>query len=97
MCVMSAVTDHYQREWPVYRPPEITPLGPFVFDPSKLKITITAEQWAEYQRLKRAAAEIDAVTGQPDCVKPGVNEWEEACVKLVASQEGNDPSTEAKA
>lgn len=94
MCVMSAVTDHYQREWPVYQPPINPVFNPSIWQP---KITITAEQWAEYQRLKRAAAEIDAVTGQPDCVKPGVNEWEEACVKLVASQEGNDPSTEAKA
>lgn len=72
MCVVSAVTDFYQREWgspwvdPGYKPPIVAPV----------KI-ITDEQWEEYQRLKRAAEEIDKKTSQPDCIKPDLAEWEQ--------------------
>lgn len=91
MCVMSAVTDHYQQQWPVVRPEDLNIFKSYpIFELPK--ITITPQQWAEYMRLKQAAADIDRVTGQPDCVKPGVDKWEEACVKLVEGQTGNSAS-----
>jgi len=80
MCVVSMITDHYREQWPMpgmYYMPE--PVG----YPTMTKIvdftppiTITVEQWNEYRELKRKAEEYDARTGQPDCVKPGVEEWE---------------------
>jgi hypothetical protein len=45
-------------------------------DPSPLRI-ISEEEWLEYLRLKKKAAEYDARTNQPDCVKPDVDEWEQ--------------------
>ncbi len=90
MCTVSAVTDFYQERWPInpglFLPPAyVPPIAPnSIFFP---KITISAEQWTEYQRLKAMAAEIDAKTGQPDCVKPGVDEWEQKMVQLI--QQGN--------
>jgi hypothetical protein len=77
MCVVSAVTDHYQREWGA---PWVSPINhnaPVIdFDPNKVGTYITAEQWREYQRLKKAAEEIDQKTKQPDCIKPDLAEWE---------------------
>lgn len=72
MCVASAVTDHYQREWgrPWIAPPPVFPSMP-----TSVRI-ITEEQWLEYQRLKKAAEEIDDKTNQPHCIKPGLAEWE---------------------
>ncbi len=73
MCVVSAVTDHYQREWgnPWYIPPH----PPFPgYTPSQR--IISEQDWQEYQRLKRAALEIDQKTSQPDCIKPDLAEWE---------------------
>jgi hypothetical protein len=45
-------------------------------DPPAIRM-ITAEQWLEYQELKRKAAEYDRITSQPDCVKPDVDAWEQ--------------------
>lgn len=89
MCTMSAVTDFYRGKWtidpslffPTYVPPMAPDLNSILFP----KITVTAEQWAEYQWLKAMAAEIDAKTGQPDCVKPGVDEWEAAVQNSISS------------
>lgn len=78
MCVVSAVTDHYQQKWPVQLPS--WPLQPST--PLPIRIISEAE-WQEYQDLKRKAAEIDSKTGQPDCVKPGVAEWEAEIEKIV--------------
>jgi hypothetical protein len=41
-------------------------------------INITQAQWDEYQALKRKMEEYDKKTGQPDCVKPEVADWEKA-------------------
>lgn len=78
MCVVSAVTDHYQQKWgnPWTQPvdwlnPNIQP-----FKPSPSFKFISEEEWQEYQRLKRAAQEIDEKTSQPDCIKPELEEWE---------------------
>jgi hypothetical protein len=38
---------------------------------------ISEEEWMEYLRLKAKAAEYDARTNQPDCVKPDVDAWEQ--------------------
>jgi hypothetical protein len=74
MCVVSMVTDHYREKWPVIPlHPCGLPVGPLL--PMKF---ITAEEWEEYQELKRKAAEYDAITNQPDCAKEGVAEWEKA-------------------
>lgn len=45
--------------------------------------TITSEQWAEYQELKRRMEAYDAQTNQPDCVKPEVATWEAVVAQLV--------------
>lgn len=85
MCAVSAITDHYRDKWPLiplepidkpwHGKVEIVPLP---FRPLELKpgVYITAEQWEEYQTLKRKMEEYDARTNQPDCVKPEVAEWE---------------------
>lgn len=73
MCAVSAITDHYRDKWPVWQPNTIQ-TAPLVI-PS---INISLVQWQEYQALKRKMEEYDAKTGQPDCVKPEVAEWEEA-------------------
>lgn len=86
MCAVSAVTDYYRDKWPLIpmepidKPwsggititPNPMPL-PYTLDPG---VWITAEQWKEYQELKRRMEEYDAKTNQPDCVKPEVAEWE---------------------
>jgi hypothetical protein len=60
----------------------VKPFTPEDFDKIWDKLTqkptrvITEAEWQEYQRLKRNAMEIDVLTGQPDCVKPDVDEWE---------------------
>lgn len=62
MCIVSAVTDDYMKRWP---------------EPNMGGMWITFDQWQEYQRLKRNAEELDRILGQPDCVKDGVDEWEQ--------------------
>lgn len=59
MCIMSAVTDHYQGLWP-------NPGG----------ANISWAEYTEYMRLKKMAEELDQKLNQPDCVKPGVEDWE---------------------
>lgn len=78
MCVVSAVSDWQHQKWevpkqfPEWKPNIPTPkLDEFI---KNLK-TITQEEYNEYQRLKKNAAEIDAKTNQPDC--------QEAWKKLV--------------
>lgn len=76
MCAVSAVTDHYRDKWfgPITFPQTpAEPFQPFVLKPG---VTITQEQYDEYQELKRRMAEYDAKTNQPDCVKPEVAEME---------------------
>lgn len=73
MCVASAVTDHFQKEWG-------TPWAAPTFR------VITEAQWAEYQRLKKAAEEIDEKTHQPNCIKPGLEEWESRMKEYVTSK-----------
>ena len=78
MCAVSAVTDYYRDKWfepglPIWPAPQPQPYQPFVL---KSDVTITQEQWNEYQELKRRMAEYDAQTNQPDCVKPEVAEME---------------------
>ena len=46
-------------------------------------IKITQAQWDEYQELKRKAAEYDKRTGQPDCVKPELDDWEKAMEEFL--------------
>ncbi len=84
MCVVSMVTDHYMLRWPMMPPPPPaiypgTQVAPFVVP----AVTITREQWDEYQALKRKAAEYDQRTGQPDCEKPGVSEWEKRVEEIL--------------
>lgn len=92
MCVYSMVTDHFRDMWtPGWKPGEPYPtLVPSPFPPTTIgpwttpwsapdepkTVEITLEEYEEYRRLKRNAEELDAVTGQPDCVKPEVAEWE---------------------
>jgi hypothetical protein len=60
MCAVSAITDHFRDKWPQ----------------QQHFIHITQAQWNEYQELKKKMIEYDARTGQPDCAKPEVAEWE---------------------
>lgn len=81
MCAVSAVTDYYRDKWigpliPSTLFPDPTFYPPMPAITLKPGVTITAEQWAEYQELKRRMEEYDAKTGQPDCIKPEVAEWE---------------------
>lgn len=79
MCAVSMVTDYYREvRWPV----PLYPQEPFDFT----KITITHEQWEEYQELKRRAEKYDQDTNQPDCVKPEVQEWEDTIVRVLKQQ-----------
>lgn len=80
MCAYSMVVDHARQNWgtpwlPNPYTPQVSP-GQY----------ITAEQWAEYLRLKAAAEAQDAADDAPDCVKPDALEWEqrmEAYLKKV--------------
>jgi hypothetical protein len=83
MCAVSAVTDYYRDKWfeqvpsfpvPYYVLP--APSYPSPYFTLKPGVTITVEQWDEYQKLKRVMEEYDARTGQPDCIKPEVAQWE---------------------
>jgi len=67
MCAVSMISDYYRDKWPTI---------------SSL-IQITQAQWDEYQELKRKAMEYDKRTGQPDCVKPEVEEWENKIVEVL--------------
>ena len=87
MCAASMVTDYYRDKWPV------SPMYPETpeYDWSKIEIQplkttmvqITMEQWLEYLELKRRMEEYDAKTGQPECIKPEVAEWEEVIVRVL--------------
>lgn len=68
MCAVSAVTDVYRDKWPIPTFPQ-QPVLPF-------PIQISWEDWLHYQVLKKRMEEYDAITHQPDCVKPEVAEWE---------------------
>lgn len=63
MCAVSMITDYYQQKWPSL---------------IMSTIQITQAQWNEYQDLKKKMEEYDKQTGQPDCAKPGVADWEKA-------------------
>ena len=79
MCAVSAVTDYYRTKWPLPDYTNIIPMIPV----DVTKITITPEQWAEYLELKRRMEEYDTATGQPDCIKPEVAEWEKEIQKII--------------
>lgn len=85
MCVASAVTDYYRDKWfttlPLI-PPQPVSITPdmFVLKPG---ITITPEQWEDYQNLKRIAEGYDTDTDQPECIKPDVAVWEGIVKTLV--------------
>lgn len=87
MCAVSAITDYYREKWPLL---EVKPFYGIMpkgwLDPKP--ITITLEQWQEYQELKKRMEEYDKATGQPDCVKPGVSAWG-AEIKKIVQQEIN--------
>lgn len=70
MCTVSAVTDHYYKSWPSTTA-------------DWTKVTISYEEWAEYQRLKQNALEIDKITKQPDCIKPELKQWEETIERIL--------------
>jgi hypothetical protein len=92
MCAVSAVTDYYRDKWPLvdytYPQPGDWTNTPVVWPNSMPKevtpitINITLEQWREYQELKRRMEEYDTKTGQPDCIKPEVAEWESNCASV---------------
>lgn len=79
MCAVSAVTDYYRDKWPVM-PLQLPIPGVYHVNPQQVVlkpgVMVTVEQWAEYQELKRRMEAYDAQTGQPDCIKPEVAEWE---------------------
>jgi hypothetical protein len=83
---MSAVTDYYKDKWtttpvPMQFPTEFINITPIV--PTKTGYYITAEQWQEYQDLKKLAQDYDNRTGQPHCEKPDIQEWEAVIVKVL--------------
>jgi hypothetical protein len=87
MCAVSAVTDYYREKWPInipgypdYTLPEPPPFAPLAPLDGRW---ITAAEWAEYQELKHRMEEYDAKTGQPDCIKPEVKEWEKIVVDVL--------------
>lgn len=91
MCAVSAVTDYYRDKWfqpaPLpYIPPPVV-IEPVPYNPNsftlKPGVTITKEQWDEYQELKRRMEEYDAETEQPDCIKPEVAVWEKLAKSIV--------------
>jgi hypothetical protein len=59
------ITDHYRDKW-----------NPFRIETDTDLIQITRAQWEEYRALKHKMEEYDRKTGQPDCVKPEVEDWE---------------------
>jgi hypothetical protein len=88
MCAVSMITDHYRGQWPMNPPTQ----GLSIFN-IPAGFTITPEQWAEYQALKRKAQEYDARTNQPDCAKPDVEEWEARVEAYLQKREvRNGPS-----
>jgi hypothetical protein len=104
MCAVSAVTDYYRDKWPLvdytYPQPGDWTNTPVVWPNSMPKevtpitINITLEQWREYQELKRRMEEYDTKTGQPDCIKPEVAEWEKVIVRVL-TERGILPAVDA--
>lgn len=99
MCAASAVTDYYRlNKWPLPEYESMT-LPTWVPDPDwkvlpakavnehpltpVAPISITLQEWVEYQELKRRMEEYDAATGQPDCIKPEVDTWEKIVQQIV--------------
>lgn len=68
MCMMSAVSDHWMTQYPA---------------PEAGKVAITLADYLEYQRLKKMAQELDEKLKHPDCVKPGVDEWEKKIEEVL--------------
>lgn len=76
MCVVSMVSDHYNPliPWVQPAPDQVPPPGAFVFPSS---VVISQEEVDRIRALIRdfkeameAAAKVDRLTGQPDCVDP---------------------------
>ncbi len=66
MCVVSNFVDYHQNQWG-------TPwVDPKQFEESKIIV-----DWKSYQELRKKAEEYDKLTGQPNCVKPALTDWEE--------------------
>lgn len=91
MCTYSMIADHFREKWPICPMPQTMPL-PYHWPNG---VTITKDQWDEYQELKRKAQEYDARTGQPDCVKPEIEDWERA-VESVLRRHGILPEQNAR-
>lgn len=91
MCAVSMVTDHYRDRWPSLFP--INPLQPT--SPPIDRIIISKEDWENYQKLKKAAEEYDKRNNEPECVKPGVEDWEKKIVEIL-TMHGILPPEEAK-
>ena len=66
MCAVSFVSEHYRDKWGL----------PTVWE-SVGAMTISYEEWKEYQKLKKRAELYDQQTKQPDCQKPELIEWEQ--------------------
>ena len=79
MCVVSMISDHFQRTWPL-QPQEIPDFGtiPQLDAPGWTKV-----RWDEYQELLRKAREYDAKTGQADCVDPKKQEFTDQVEKIL--------------
>lgn len=74
MCVVSAVTDYYQRNWEI----QSDRVSPFMQGR-----WISWVEWQEYLDLKRKAEEIDKKTNHPACQKPELEAWEQKVKKMI--------------
>lgn len=86
MCAVSAITDYYREKWPLRLEDYNLPYLPPSMAHIETKIKVSAKEWAEYQELKRRMEEYDRLTGQPDCVKPEVADWEAKVKQIIDSQ-----------
>lgn len=77
MCVVSMISDHYMRKWPV-----IPTNYPDTIFPSKTWPNHV--EWDEYQELIRKAREYDKIHNQPDCQDLEKIKWEKAMKEWLA-------------
>lgn len=79
MCVVSMVTDHYQKQWPPMQWP--LPGDNPITDNEFLK------DFFKFKSLKKKAEEIDKATGQKDCIAPEKDKFIKELEKRVAELE----------
>lgn len=83
MCVASAVTDYYQNKWTTLPGVDTRPIiYPMLPDGKGLR-WIAAEEWEDYQNLKRIVEGYDERTNQPECIKPELAEFERQVVDVL--------------